>query len=57
MQIVLLFIGSYCCILALVVSEIAQLYYWVMRAIQSREGIAEAMSEERRRDDTIYLMG
>lgn len=57
MQIVLLFIGSYCCILALVFSEIAQLYYWLMRTIQFREAIAEAMSEEMRRDDTIYLMG
>ena len=28
-----------------------------MRTIQFREAIAEAMSEEMRRDDTIYLMG
>ena len=29
----------------------------VMRTIQFREAIAEAMSEEMRRDDSIYLMG
>jgi pyruvate dehydrogenase E1 component beta subunit len=28
-----------------------------MKTIQSREAIAQAMSEEMRRDDTIYLMG
>ena len=28
-----------------------------MREIQFREAICEAMSEEMRRDDTVYLMG
>jgi len=28
-----------------------------MRTIQFREAVAEAMSEEMRRDETIYLMG
>ena len=28
-----------------------------MRVIQFRQAIAEAMSEEMRHDDTIYLMG
>ena len=30
---------------------------YIMRTIQFREAIAEAMSEEMRRDDSIYLMG
>ena len=28
-----------------------------MRLVQFREAVCEAMSEEMRRDDTIYLMG
>ncbi|MEL6976691.1 MAG: alpha-ketoacid dehydrogenase subunit beta, partial [Bacteroidota bacterium] len=28
-----------------------------MKTLQFREAIAEAMTEEMRRDDTIYLMG
>ena len=28
-----------------------------MKTLQFRQAIAEAMSEEMRRDDTIYLMG
>ena len=36
---------------------IIQLEIIFMRTIQFREAICEAMSEEMRRDETIYLMG